>query len=72
MLTKMNPTDEKHCIARVQQGETEVSFSPLVRKYHTRLYHHIQKRLRDPEVAKAYRGEDDLVLGFYFSSVHSR
>ena len=60
----MNPTDEKQRIARVQQGETE-AFSPLVRKYHARLYRHIQKRLRDPEVAKdltqetwlkAYRG----------------
>ncbi|MXY99780.1 RNA polymerase sigma factor [Candidatus Poribacteria bacterium] len=61
----MNPTDEKQRIARVQQGDTEVSFSPLVRKYNARLYRHIQKRLRDPEVAKdltqetwlkAYRG----------------
>ena len=60
----MNPTDEKQRIARVQQGDTE-AFSPLVRKYDTRLYRHIQKRLRDPEVAKdltqetwlkAYRG----------------
>lgn len=60
----MSRTDEKQRIARVQQGETE-AFSPLVRKYHGRLYRHIQKRLRDPEVAKdltqetwlkAYRG----------------
>ena len=60
----MNLTDEKQRIARVQEGETE-AFSPLVRKYNARLYRHIQKRLRDPEVAKdltqetwlkAYRG----------------
>ncbi len=60
----MNPTDEKQQIARAQEGDTE-AFSPLVGKYHTRLYRHIQKRLRDPEVAKdltqetwlkAYRG----------------
>lgn len=53
----------------------------MVRKYNARLYRHIQKRLRDPEVAKdltqetwlkTYCGEDDLVLGFYFTSVHSR
>ena len=56
--------DETALIERTQQGEVE-AFSPLVRKYHARLYHHIQKRLRDPEVAKdltqetwlkAYRG----------------
>ena len=60
----MNPTDEQQRIARVQEGDTE-AFSPLVRKYNARLYRHIQKRLRDPEVAKdltqetwlkAYRG----------------
>ena len=60
----MNQTDEKQRIARIQQGETE-AFSPLVSKCNARLYRHIQKRLRDPEVAKdltqetwlkAYRG----------------
>lgn len=60
----MNRIDEQQRIARVQEGDTE-SFSPLFRKYHTRLYRHIVKRLRDPEVAKdltqetwlkAYRG----------------
>ena len=48
----MNPTDERQHIARVQEGDTEVSFSPLVGKYQARLYRHIQKRLRAPEVAK--------------------
>lgn len=60
----MTGSEEKHLIARTQQGETE-AFSPLVRKYHARLYTHITRRVRDAEVAKdltqetwfkAYRG----------------
>ena len=60
----MTPIDEKHCITRTQQGDTE-AFAPLVGKYHTRVHNHIYRRVRDTEVAKdltqetwlkAYRG----------------
>jgi len=43
--------DEKHLIRRTQQGETE-AFSPIVAKYHPRLYTHIHRRVKDSEVAK--------------------
>ena len=43
--------DETDIIRRAQQGETE-AFSPLVVKYHDRLYRHIMRRVTDPEIAK--------------------
>ena len=43
--------DEKHLIERTQQGDTE-AFTPLVVKYHHRIYTHIHKRVRDSELAK--------------------
>lgn len=56
--------DEKHHITLTQSGDTE-AFSPLVRKYQSRIYTHIHGRVRDTETAKdltqevwlkAYRG----------------
>ena len=56
--------DDTPLIERTQQGDPE-AFGLLFSKYHGRLYRHIQKRLRDPELAKdltqetwlkAYRG----------------
>ena len=43
--------DEKHLIERTQAGDPE-AFSPLVEKYHSRLYTHITRRVTDAEVAK--------------------
>ena len=43
--------DEKHLIHRTQLGDLE-AFSPLVVKYHDRLYTHIHRRVSDVEVAK--------------------
>lgn len=42
---------ETDLIDRTQSGESE-AFSPLVAKYHPRLYVHIHRRVRDPETAK--------------------
>ncbi len=36
---------------RTQSGDPE-AFTPLVRKYHDRLYTHIKGRVKDPELAK--------------------
>ena len=43
--------DEKHLIERTQSGDPE-AFTPLVGKYQNRLYSHINRRVRDPELAK--------------------
>lgn len=43
--------DEAHLITRTQQGDPE-AFTPLVRKYHPKLYTHIYRRVKDVEVAK--------------------
>ncbi len=43
--------DDKHLITRTQKGDPE-AFSPLVSKYHPRLYTHIHGRVGDIEVAK--------------------
>ena len=43
--------DEKHLIERTQAGDPE-AFSPLVKKYQSRLYTHITRRVTDAEVAK--------------------
>ena len=47
----MRKTTEIALIKRTQWGETE-AFSPLVRKYHPRLYTHINGRVKDAETAK--------------------
>ena len=47
----MFESDEKHLIHRTQHGDTE-AFGPIVTKYHTRLYRHIHKRVRDAETTK--------------------
>ena len=47
----MRKTTEIALIERTQWGETE-AFSPLVRKYHPRLYTHINGRVKDAETAK--------------------
>ena len=43
--------DEHIYILHTQQGDTE-AFTPLVEKYHSRVYIHILGRVKDPEVAK--------------------
>ena len=43
--------DEKHLITRTQSGDPE-AFTPLVEKYHDRLYTHIKRRVKDAEIAK--------------------
>ena len=43
--------NENALITRVQHGETE-AFGRLVRKYHHRLYTHINGRVKDVEIAK--------------------
>lgn len=43
--------NENILITRAQHGETE-AFGPLVRKYHHRLYTHINGRVKDVEIAK--------------------
>ena len=43
--------DEAHLITRTQQGDPE-AFTPLVRKYHPKLYTHIYRRVKAVEVAK--------------------
>jgi RNA polymerase sigma-70 factor (ECF subfamily) len=57
-------TDEAALITRTQAGEAE-AFTPLVEKYHSKLYTHIHRRVKDVEAAKdltqqtwlkAYRG----------------
>lgn len=47
----MFDSHEKHLITRTQSGDPE-AFSPLVTKYHDRLFAHILKRVTDPELAK--------------------
>ncbi|MYA58819.1 sigma-70 family RNA polymerase sigma factor [Candidatus Poribacteria bacterium] len=43
--------DEKHLIECTQAGDPE-AFSPLVDKYHSRLYTHITRRVTNAGVAK--------------------
>ena len=43
--------DEHIYILHTQQGDTE-AFTPLVEKYHSRVYIHILGRVKDPEIAK--------------------
>jgi len=43
--------DDLHLITRTQLGDPE-AFGPLVVKYQPRIYTHLHKRARDPEVAK--------------------
>ena len=43
--------DEKHLIERTQAGDPE-AFTPLVGRYQDRLYHHINGRVVDSELAK--------------------
>lgn len=43
--------DEHALIRRTRQGDTE-AFTPLVEKYHPRLYTHIHRRVKDAEIAK--------------------
>lgn len=43
--------DENQLITLTQHGDTE-AFTPLVRKYHHRLYTHILRRVKDAETAK--------------------
>ena len=43
--------EEKHLIKRTQHGDTE-AFTPLVRKYHSKIYKHILGRVKDTETAK--------------------
>lgn len=47
----MQKSNENALILRAQHGETD-AFSPLVRKYHPRVYTHIHRRVKDPETAK--------------------
>lgn len=43
---------DKHAlITRAQQGDTE-AFSPIIAKYHKRLYTHIHRRVKDVEIPK--------------------
>lgn len=44
-------SDEKHFIIRTQQGDAE-AFTPLVRKYHLKLYAYIFGRVKNAETAK--------------------
>ncbi len=43
--------NEKQLITRTQHGDTEASHR-LVSKYHPRLYTHINRRVKEPELAK--------------------
>lgn len=43
--------DEKQLITRTQQGDPE-AFTPLVRKYHPKLYTYIFGRIKSAEIAK--------------------
>ena len=63
-LATSRTCEDTDLISRVLAGET-TAFSPLVRKYHDRLFRHIHRRVRDVETAKdltqetwfkAYRG----------------
>lgn len=48
---KQKQHDEYALIHRTQLGDTE-AFTPVVQKYHHRLYTHISSRVKDPEIAK--------------------
>ena len=72
----MTETQERCVIERTQQGETE-AFNPVVEKYHSRIYTHIHRRVKDGEVAKdlsqevwlrAFRGIGDFRRESAFSS----
>ena len=50
--TLSRPLDDLHHITRTQASGDPEAFNPLVKKYHTRLYTHIKRRVKDAEIAK--------------------
>ena len=61
------PLNEKHLITLTQSGDTE-AFSPLVEKYHPRIYTHILGRVKNRETAKDLTQETWLKA---FRSIHT-
>ena len=48
----MSDHDEKQLIQRIQHGDAQTAFNPLVQKYQNKIYCFIRKRIKDVETAK--------------------